>query len=40
MAAKEQLRRVQQQMKQAMGQHRRAVSYTKGDQVLLNTKYL
>ena len=38
--AKEQLQRAQQQMKQVADQHRRAVNYTEGDQVLLNTWYL
>ena len=40
MVAKEQLQRAQQQMKQVADQHRRAVDYTEGDQVLLNTRYL
>ena len=39
-ATKEQLSRPQQQMKHATDQHRRAVDYIEGDQVLLNTKYL
>ena len=37
--AKEQLHRAQQQMKQMADQHRRAVDYAEGDQVLLNTRY-
>ena len=37
---KEQLHRAQQQMKQMVDQHRRAVDYAEGDQVLLNTRYL
>ena len=40
MVAKEQLRRAQQQMKQVADQHRRAIDYAEGDQVLLNTRYL
>ena len=40
MVAKEQLQRAQQEMKQVADQHRRAVDYTEGDQVLLNTRYL
>ena len=40
MAAKEQLQRAQQQMKQVADQHRRAVDYREGDQVPLNTRYL
>ena len=40
MVAKEQLHRAQQQMKQMADQHRRAVKYAKGDQILLNTRYL
>ena len=38
--AKEQLHRAQQQMKQVVDQHRRAIYYVEGDQVLLNTRYL
>ena len=40
MGAKEQLDRVQQQMKQVADQHRRAVDYAEGNQMLLNTRYL
>ena len=39
-AAKAQLNRAQQQMKHAADQHRRAVDYQEGDQVLLSTRYL
>ena len=39
-AAKEQLRRAQQQMKHTADQYRRAVDYETNDQVLLSTRYL
>ena len=38
--AKAQFNRAQQQMKQVADQHRRAVDYQEGDQVLLSTQYL
>ena len=40
MVAEEQLHRAQQQMKQVADQHRCAIDYAEGDQVLLNTRYL